>query len=181
MKIERANNTLRQAEFIIRFAAERKIVKYGSRRTALEGSITRCAYPWEIYQRSEKFILTIIPVRVRSVAALPSLGINSLITRATRATCSRSGLAKSSRTISSRYRGNPSLTRVASVTILFIIALLQKTPPRNRRASIQKLSDINRPLPRDAYFRCANEKGMVTRYEMRRFYATRSGLPPKSR
>lgn len=41
VKIERANNTLRQAEFIIRFAAERKIVKYSSRCMGLEGRVTR--------------------------------------------------------------------------------------------------------------------------------------------
>jgi len=46
----------------------------------------------------------------------------------------------------------------ASAMILFILALLQKTSPREYRASIQKLSDTNRLPASKEYFRCANKK-----------------------
>lgn len=62
VKIERANNTLRQAEFIIRFAAERKIVKYSSRCMDLEDRIIRArAYrSMRNLRRSEKDLFFII-------------------------------------------------------------------------------------------------------------------------
>jgi len=57
VKIERANNTLRQAESIIRFAAERKIVKHsslhGSRGSHARVYICRST---RIYDREFSFV-----------------------------------------------------------------------------------------------------------------------------
>lgn len=78
VKIERANNTLRQAESIIRFAAERKIVKY--ELAAWISRVTRALLrrSTRIYVRGTE-IRKIISITIfRVLSAFPFLNINSL-------------------------------------------------------------------------------------------------------